>query len=149
IQTRLVQVLDRTLPVITLAGTDPMTAERHTTHVEPGAAATDMCDGDLSGALEISGVVDANTVGNYTVTYKVKDGSNNEAIQTRLVQVLDRTLPVITLAGTDPLTVECHTAYVEPGAAATDMCDGDLSGALEISGVVDANTGGNRAEERR
>src|SRR6185295_14031835 len=112
--TRTVNVRDTTLPVITLVGSDPMTVECHTSYVEPGATASDTCNGDLTGAIQISGVVDANTVGNYTVTYKVKDASNNEAIKTRVVQVIDTTLPVITLVGTDPMTVECHTSYVEP-----------------------------------
>ena len=48
--------------------------------------------------------VDVNTVGSYVLTYDYTDASGNTAAQvTRTVNVVDTTIPVITLTG------ECHS----------------------------------------
>ena len=49
-------------------------------------------------------------------------------------------MPSITLAGANPLTLECPTPYSEPGASVTDACDPSPS--LTISGTVDESTPG-------
>ena len=44
--------------------------------------------------------VDETTVGTYTVTYNVTDANGNAAVEvTRTVNVVDNTIPVITLTG--------------------------------------------------
>jgi hypothetical protein len=48
--------------------------------------------------------------------------------------------PTITLNGTDTMTVECHTSFTDPGAAAADDCDGSVS--VTTSGSVDVNVPG-------
>src|SRR6185503_9227964 len=98
---RTVQVVDTTPAAITLVGASPMTIECHTSYSEPGATALDGCAGDVSGAIQISGTVDANTVGSYTVTYTVTDGFNTSTA-TRTVNVTDSIKPVITLVGANP-----------------------------------------------
>src|SRR5437762_11982992 len=40
------------------------------------------------------------------------------------------------------MTVECHGAFSEPGATASDVCAGDLTSSIAASGSVDANTVG-------
>lgn len=47
----------------------------------------------------VTGSVDPNVVGDYTLTYAVNDGNGNTISATRLVQVRDTTPPVITLNG--------------------------------------------------
>src|SRR6185436_7308329 len=77
------------------------------------------------------------------VTYTVSDPSGNSSTATRTVKVVDTTKPVITLTGATPQTVECHTAYHELGATASDTCAGDLTSMIVInSSAVDANTVG-------
>ena len=49
---------------------------------------------------------------------------------------IDATPPVITLVGSDPVTLELLDIYVEAGATATDNYDGDLSGSIVIGGDV-------------
>ena len=39
---------------------------------------------------------------------------------------VDRTAPTITLYGANPLTNECHSAFLDPGASANDACCGSL-----------------------
>src|SRR5258708_32067435 len=74
--------------------------------------------------VSASGTVDANTPGSYTLTYTANDGHGNTATKTRTVTVQDTTPPVITLTGANPLLMECHGAFSDPGATATDACVG-------------------------
>ncbi|PYS94566.1 MAG: hypothetical protein DMF64_00355 [Acidobacteria bacterium] len=136
-----VHVVDTTPPSITLNGVDPMTVECHGSFSDPGATATDTCAGDLTSAVNVSGSVNPNVAGSYTLTYTVSDGSNTTT-KTRTVNVVDTTPPTLTLNGADPITVECHTSFADPGAAASDTCAGDLTSAIQVSGSVNADAPG-------
>src|SRR5205085_341447 len=129
--TRTVNVVDTTKPVITLNGVNPTTVECHTTYTDAGATASDTCAGNVSAAIQLTGTVDANTPGTYTLTYTVADGNGNTQTATRTVNVVDTTKPVITLNGVNPTTVECHTGYTDAGATASDTCAGDVSAAIQ------------------
>src|SRR5207249_7172662 len=78
--------------------------------------------------------------GSYVLTYSASDGHGNTATKIRTVNVIDTTKPAVTLAGADPLTVECHSSFSDPGASALDACAGSL--AVSVSGSVDVNTVG-------
>jgi len=137
--TRTVNVIDTTPPVLTLNGDNPMTLQCHVdSYTELGATVSDACD--AAATLVISGAVNANTVGVYTVTYTVTDASGNSASATRTVNVVDTLPPVITLNGDNPMTLECPDSYTEPGAVVSDACDPSPS--LVISGSVNANVPG-------
>jgi hypothetical protein len=156
--TRTVNVVDDSPPQITLNGDDPLTEDEietqeitiecHTGFTDPGATANDACDG--SSPVSVSGTVDPNTVGTYTLTYSATDEQGTPgdpsddlvASITRTVHVVDTTDPVITLNGGNVLTAECHAAFTDPGATATDSCAGDLDSAIQVSGTVDPNTVG-------
>ena len=141
--TRTVNVVDTTIPVITLVGANPQTVEVGSPYVELGATATDNYDGDISGSIVIDATgVDTSTLGSYVVTYDVTDSSGNPAVTvTRTVDVVDTTVPVISLVGANPQTVEVGSPYVELGATALDNYDGDLTGSIVIdSSAVDAST---------
>jgi hypothetical protein len=56
------------------------------------------------------------------------------------VTVSDKEPPVITLAGANPMTVECHTAFADPGGIANDACAGAV--ALSATGTVNVNAPG-------
>src|SRR5439155_1313268 len=56
------------------------------------------------------------------------------------VSVVDTTLPVVTLLGANPLTNECHTAFVDPGATASDTCAGPR--AVVTNSTVNPNATG-------
>lgn len=58
-------------------------------YVEGGAHAIDPDDGVLTSAVQTSGTVDANTAGDYTVTYSVRNSKGNLATATRTVRVVD------------------------------------------------------------
>jgi hypothetical protein len=125
---RTVNVVDTTPPVITLNGDDPLTIEVHHDYVELGAVVTDNYDTGLTAT--ITGTVDKDTVGTYTVYYDATDSSSNAAIQvTRTVHVVDTTPPVI--AAHDDVTEEATSAagaivtYTSP--TATDNYDTSVS----------------------
>ncbi|MDJ0665517.1 MAG: DUF5011 domain-containing protein [Acidimicrobiia bacterium] len=142
---RTVNVVDTTAPVITLLGANPQTIEVGDPYVELGATAFDVGDGDLTASIVIdASAVDTGTVGSYTVTYNVSDSSGNAATEvTRTVNVVDTTAPVITLLGANPQTIEVGDAYVELGATAFDVGDGDISGSILIDASgVDTSTVG-------
>jgi hypothetical protein len=140
--TRTVNVVDNTPPTITLNGANPMTVECHTVFNDPGATADDSCAGNLSAAIAVASNVNPNAVGSYTVTYTVSDGAGHTAQATRTVNVADTTAPTLTLLGANPLTVECHTAFTDPGATASDSCAGDLTAQIVKTGSVNANAVG-------
>jgi sugar lactone lactonase YvrE len=135
----IIDIVDTQAPTITLIGSNPMTVECHTTFVDSGATASDTCAGDLTSSISVSGTVDSNVVGTYTLNYMVSDGSHSATV-TRTVKVVDTTAPVITLNGANPMTVECHTSFTDPGATANDSCSGSF--AATPSGTVDVNVPG-------
>jgi outer membrane protein assembly factor BamB len=80
---------DTTPPVITLNGAASMTLAVGDSFTDPGAAALDDVDGDISDRIVVGGdTVDANTAGTYTITYNVTDTAGNPAAEvTRAVNV--------------------------------------------------------------
>ena len=67
-------------------------------------------------------------VGSYTVTYNVSDTVGNAATQvTRTVNVVDTTVPVITLSGDATVTIWVGAVYIDAGATATDNYDGNIT----------------------
>jgi hypothetical protein len=132
---------DTAAPTITLAGANPLIIECQGLFTDPGATAVDDCP--IPGtpvAVVPSGTVDPSIPGSYTITYTATDASGNTATATRTVNVVDTTAPVIALVGLNPLTVECPTPFVDPGATASDACAGSVPAIP--SGPVDAGTPG-------
>ena len=139
---RTVNVIDTTAPSVLLNGSASMTVECHDTFSDPGATASDLCAGDLTGQIQVSGSVDPNTPSSYTLTYSVNDGNGNSNSVQRTVNVVDTTAPSVLLNGSASMTVECHDSFSDPGATASDLCAGDLTGQIQVSGSVDPNTPG-------
>lgn len=85
--TRTVNVTDQKRPEITLKGQDKMYVTQHSVFTEPGYEACDEIDGDISANVQISGEVDTETPGEYTITYLVSDAAGNMARERRSVFV--------------------------------------------------------------
>ena len=128
-------------PAITLVGQANMTISIGSAYTEPGYTATDDTDGDITANVTVSGTVDVNTTGTYTIQYDVSDSSGNAATtQTRTVHVTDTTPPAITLSGSANMTISVGSAYTEPGYTATDDYDGNITGNVVVTGTVDTAT---------
>lgn len=80
-------VPDSTAPELTLLGESSMKVIARSEFVDPGFAATDDRDGDLTEAVQVTGEVDVNWCGSYTLTYTVSDAAGNIATAERVVEV--------------------------------------------------------------
>ncbi len=76
---------DTVPPVITLNGPQSITLLRGEAYIELGATATDNVDGPV--AVIITGTVNSDVVGVYTITYSARDTAKNRATTTRTVTV--------------------------------------------------------------
>ena len=97
-------VVDTTPPVITLNGASTITLEVGSTYTEAGATATDNFDGSV--AVSISGSVNTNQLGTYTITYTAVDSSENTATKTRSVEVIAKQITQLVIPKSD-LPAEC------------------------------------------
>ncbi|HOV32978.1 MAG TPA: DUF5011 domain-containing protein [Candidatus Hydrogenedens sp.] len=130
------------IPQIVLLGENEVTIECGAVYVDAGATAFDIPDGDLTSQIEVTNNVNSNVVGDYTVEYSVTDtDGNTSSIVTRLVYVEDTTSPNITLNGDNPMTVECNSVFVDPGANAADTCDSEVSVEVLSNNVNTSQTG--------
>ncbi|WP_010277949.1 leucine-rich repeat protein [Paenibacillus senegalensis] len=81
--------IDRVAPVITLQGDSVIRLTVRRAYTEPGYTAWDDRDGDISANVVITGTVDTNRTGEYTLYYNVTDRAGNAAMQvTRTVRVV-------------------------------------------------------------
>ena len=78
---------DTTAPVISLNGDQSMEIELQENYVEPGATAVDGEDGDIT--VSITGIVNNDLKGDYTITYSATDNSGNTATAERTVTVVN------------------------------------------------------------
>ena len=111
-----------------------------------GVSAHDREDGDLTDRITISGAVDPDIPGIYTLTYRVSDNNGGVAERTRQVRVsnitsADNALPTINVERQTRIPVD---GSFDPmaGVSAADAEDGDLTGAIRVSGAVDTATPG-------
>ncbi|MFN2531698.1 MAG: immunoglobulin-like domain-containing protein [Pyrinomonadaceae bacterium] len=125
---RTVIVQDTTKPIVALNGAASITVECHTSFTDPGATASDTCD--TSVPVSVSGSVDINVPGTYTLTYNGTDDSGNMAIPVqRTVIVVDTTAPSISCPGSIVLQPTCPSGavatYVIP--TGSDTCSASVT----------------------
>lgn len=139
---RIVTVVDTTPPAITLNGENPVTLELGSEYTDAGATAVDLLDGDVTENLQVTNPVNTGVAGTYTVTYTVSDAAGNEGTATRTVNIVDSTLPEITILGSNPMTLQLGATFADPGATATDKLDGNLTAAVTVTGTVNTSAAG-------
>lgn len=83
---QIINVVDRTPPVITLTGNDVVLLIGES-YKEPGYSANDNYDGNLDEKVEIKNEIDTKKAGNYNITYTVVDSSENKSEIVRKVTV--------------------------------------------------------------
>jgi len=126
VSSRLDALVDRDdpyAPFIDLKGGKQVESEVQEIFREPGFIASSLFDGDLTSQVVIDSKVNNRLIGQYTVTYLVEDSNGRQASEIRRVRVSDTRAPVITLAGTNPFSVERSQSFVEPGFQAIDAYD--------------------------
>ena len=150
-----VEVVDTTAPVITLMNDPDSKTLPGEKYIEEGYSAYDAFDGDLTDRVQRM-VVDN------VVYYKVTDSSGNVCQIERPIAYADVVAPELILLGNATIVVNEGESFEEPGYEATDDVDGDLTGAVIVSGEYDTanagtytitytvtDTGGNTAQVKR
>lgn len=136
LEKRTVEVVDITAPSIEIDGPDTLVVEVHGNVVLPNVSALDNYDANPT--LTRNGTFDIHTLGNYTVSYSAEDASGNTSVTlSRVISVVDRTIPVITLKGNYLVNVQRWTTFADPGI---DMSDNYYSTLTVTQGGNFVNT---------
>ena len=130
--TRTVNVVDASMPIITLNGDSIVSVNQNDPYNDAGATCEDLVDGTIP--VDVNGLpVDTAILGSHLVTYDCQDTAGNDATQvTRTVNVVDQTIPEITLLGVNPQEFGLGNSYIEAGATCSDDTDGDISTSIII-----------------
>jgi len=111
----IIVVNDMTPPTITLnpgSSTCIEVDRNNTPYVDPGATAANTNPFvNLTSAIRTSGTVNTREVGNYTITYSVRDFAGNLATATRNVCVEDTKAPLI--KGTGDTSIQIGTLWID------------------------------------
>ncbi|HEU4833391.1 MAG TPA: immunoglobulin-like domain-containing protein [Pyrinomonadaceae bacterium] len=155
--TRNITVTDTEGPSITVDGANPYRIQQGSCSpfVDPGATAFDTCAGSKPVTSSISGPggatsVDTSVAGTYIVTYTATDGTHSStATRTVIVGTFPEdevdqpgtanVPPTLTLNGDDQITLECGTAYTDPGATAS-VCGSPIQ--VTVTGAANPNMPG-------
>ena len=129
---RKVKLIDDEKPIITLTGNENISICPNAEYKEEGYKATDNYDGDITKNVKI-------TAKDGIISYSVKDSSGNTAEITRTITKEDKIAPTITLKGNKTITLYLGNTWKEPGYAATDNCDNDITNNVVKSGTVNPN----------
>lgn len=129
-------------PGITLNGDSIVNLQVGDVYVDAGATAIDVQDGDLTSSIVTTNPVDTSVAGTYTVTYSVTDSDGYTTTATRTVNIVFGEFPVITLLGDSPLVINTLDTFVDPGATATDVEDGNLTDSIIVTHNVDTSVKG-------
>jgi hypothetical protein len=129
---------NQTPPSIQLVGSSSLTLNVGDLYEELGATATDRNGKSIN--VVVSGSVNTNQQGTYTITYTATDESGVQAVPvTRVINVIqpNATPPVITLNGNASMRHLVGRPFVDPGATAVDASGRFLN--PTITGTVNVN----------
>src|SRR5690625_4261707 len=121
-------------PVLEVVGDNPMELEIGDEYVEEGVTV----DGEANEDVVITGEVDTDVAGEYTDTYTLTYGEDDETVTTtRTVNVVEEDEeepeePVLEVVGDNPMELEVGDSYVEEGVTV----DGEANENVDRKGVV-------------
>lgn len=78
---------DTTAPALSLVGSSDTVIAKESTWSDPGAAALDDEDGNITSSITVSGTVNTQVAGVYVLNYSVSDKAGNASTITRIVTV--------------------------------------------------------------
>ncbi len=120
--------IDRLKPVLARLGDPIIKLEAGKPYTDPGALLYDYQGNELDPAgIVATNVPSGLKSGTYVIDYNYTDAGGHVAdTVTRTVRLEDTVPPVIKLNGIDPVTIRTGSNYVDAGATATDIVDGNL-----------------------
>ncbi|WP_197914086.1 glycosyl hydrolase family 18 protein [Listeria sp. PSOL-1] len=106
-----------------------------------GITAKDGKGKDITSKIKVSGTVDTNVAGTYTLTYSVTDDYNQTSEAKRQITVSPVAAPVI--SGVKDTTISMGDTFDKlAGVTAKDGKGKDITSKIKVSGTVDTNVAG-------
>ncbi|MGE5455702.1 MAG: immunoglobulin-like domain-containing protein [Ignavibacteriales bacterium] len=130
-----VEITDPEAPMFTI----PQVEVPQYTTFDPllGVTVIDANPGSLS-EITVTGTVDTNVIGSYTLTYSVTNMYNITTTVDRIVKVIANESPVIN--ATNRTITQYDSINLMSGVTATDKESGDLTSRITVEGTVDVST---------
>lgn len=124
-------------PSINLKGEEIITLELNEEYKEPGYTSS-YFNKDLTKSVKVENNVDNTKIGEYSIIYTVKTKKclKDNSVK-RIVKVVDKISPEITLEGKENITIYLNNEYKELGYKAVDNYDGDITENVIITNNVD------------
>jgi hypothetical protein len=95
------------------------------------------------GTASLGGIPRGVDVGDYALTLRAIDGAGLTAEQSFILTVTAAPdIPIIEILGANPLTITQGQVFVDPGASAHDVQDGDLTAAIAVRSTVNTQLPG-------
>ena len=133
---REISVVDKEKPSIILNGDEEIILSINTDYQEYGYQVSDNVDSNLQDKVEVINNINTSRIGEYTITYKVSDSSNNTNEVIRTIKVVDNIAPVINLKGSKKIIVKVNESYEDEGYNAIDNYDGDVTKNVKVENNV-------------
>lgn len=127
--TRIIRVVDKIKPTITLEGEKEVEVCPNKEFKEIGYQALDEYDGNITDKVKVKKTKDK-------IIYTVKDSSGNSFSITRKINKIDNEKPIITLKGNATMYLNLDQDFIEPGYTVTDNCSGNLTDKVVVTGEV-------------
>ena len=119
---------DTAKPELELLGGASTTHTSGQVWAEPGVAAHDVRDGNLTHSVKINGSVDINKTGTYKLTYSVSDAAGNQATAERVVTVVSNDLTFVAeISAYSPNKSVFETRNLKPFYESTITADNNSS----------------------
>ena len=136
---RVVNVVDKVKINFVLYGGDTITLTVGDTFVDPMFGAVGSDGNDYSKYVTITGSVNTNKSGLYTIKYKLSY-NGDEQVLTRTVLVNKKEIKVdFYLKGNASVEIKLNATFVDPGFVAVNQDGANLNKYVTVSGVVNAN----------
>ena len=87
---RKINFTDEEKPIINLNGGNEITIYLGNDYTEYGYTASDNCDGDITNKVIVTGNVNSNNIGTYTIKYEVNDTAGNKTEVIRTIHVVNK-----------------------------------------------------------
>ena len=125
-----------------LLGTSTVYLDYYADYIEAGFTANDTVDGNITSKVTVSGNVDTNKLGTYTLTYSVTNSGGKTTTVPRTVIVRDTVAPEISLIGDQVTYAQAGITYNDLGVTAMDNYDGDITSNITTSSTVNTSVVG-------
>lgn len=133
--------LNQTGPSITLTGASIIVHEVNTAFSEPGYVAKDNVGNDITSNVVVVSTLNVSRIGNYVISYTITDAFGFFRVATRIIQVRDRTAPVIASISSNPYKHQVRNIF-DPLSVVTVGDNYDTKPVISYVGVIDVNNVG-------